>query len=159
MVTCTGKISLKLVSYINPNSRLSDGSCCDGVSCSNECDNYFKLCLTRPSDSRCALGYKQTSVLGDDSFDFGGSLGGGTSNPVVYGFTKWEVSEKLLFYLNLNLSRQISKYFPEVRGGDSPLGQVVPIAHIGWLMRASKRTIAALVFGLQRNREVRTSSN
>eukprot|EP00794_Sanderia_malayensis_P018732 gene18732-20621_t len=90
---CGGKLSFKLVSYRNRESKLHGGSCCDGgISCSNDCDNYFKICLTRRSGNRCSLGWKETSVLGDDDFNFGGSLGGGTPNPVVYSFPKWEGS-------------------------------------------------------------------
>lgn len=88
----TGVLRLKFLTYNNPNSRLADGSCCEGAVCSNPCDNYFRICLTLPSGNNCGLGYKETSVLGDDSFDFGRSLGGGTRNPLVYHFFSWQGS-------------------------------------------------------------------
>ncbi len=98
----TGVLRLKFLTYNNPNSRLADGSCCEGAVCSNQCDNYFRICLTLPSGNNCGLGYKETSVLGDDSFDFGRSLGGGTRNPLVYHFFSWQVGI-LAFFLNQQL--------------------------------------------------------
>ena len=82
-----------MITFNNPQHRLHDGSCCDIAisTCKDNCDNYFKICLTSPSSrSRCDIGKTETGELGQDSISFGSKLGK-QSNPLVYGLTKWEV--------------------------------------------------------------------
>ncbi|XP_048577079.1 uncharacterized protein LOC116601640 [Nematostella vectensis] len=88
----SGKLSIRLVSYRNPNSYLYDGSCCDNANwCIDSCDNYFILCLAPPDSSDKCTEYKRiTQVWGSDSISFGGSLGAGISNPFVFSFSRWK---------------------------------------------------------------------
>lgn len=58
-------------------------------SCSDNCDNYFKICLTRPTSSRCSLGNTKTENLGQDSISFGNNA------RYTYNFPKWEVKNFL----------------------------------------------------------------
>ena len=92
-----GILSLKLVSYKNPESKLFNGECRDtpswcGVS---PCENYFKFCVTSLGSLKpCNLGSSKTKVLGDDDFRFpevGASLGTNLLNPLTYNFSYWQV--------------------------------------------------------------------
>ena len=89
-----GKVSVQLIDYKNSASELYNGQCCDNLKlCIDDCDNYFNLCFTKPgSSSHCSLLDVKTAVLGDDSFRFTGDLSNGIRNPLVYSFSKWEVS-------------------------------------------------------------------
>ena len=81
--------------YNNKKSTTKDGSCCDNTYlCINDCDNYFKICVTDDPQNKCNLGKIETNVLGDDKLRFpgiGGDLGGGNKNPLVFQFQKWKV--------------------------------------------------------------------
>lgn len=92
-----GILSLKLVSYKNPASKLFNGECCDTPSwCGlGPCENYLKFCVTSLGSLQpCDLRSSKTKVLGDDDFRFpgvGASLGTNLLNPLTYNFSYWQV--------------------------------------------------------------------
>lgn len=94
MAKASGKLSIKFVKFYNPGSRLQNGGCCDNIGiCISSCEIFMKFCLTlRSSSSICSLINFETPVLGGDSFDFSNSLTNGISNPVIYSFDQWTVS-------------------------------------------------------------------
>ena len=101
-VSAKGTLSIQLVDYNNPSSQDYKGYCCDAyfVSCTNECENYFKLFvapypITYHLNYLSAWKHWQTHVLGDDRFSFPGSgqtIGDGLTNPLTYHFDgSWPV--------------------------------------------------------------------
>lgn len=92
---------MRLVNYRNSGHTLFNGECCDTLTwcSSNQCENYFKFCVTSlGSSQQCNLGSSKTKVLGDDDFQFpgiGGSLGTDLLNPLTYNFSSWKVRDPM----------------------------------------------------------------
>ncbi|CAH1802880.1 unnamed protein product, partial [Owenia fusiformis] len=90
-----GKISLRLVSFVNPGGKGDNGHCCDGrgIICSSKCDHQFKICVdylngTADLDS-CAFGKFETGVISnEDTIQFGDDISG-LSNPIEIPFNNY----------------------------------------------------------------------
>ena len=96
-VESTYQLRVRAHHYQNSNSRLSDGSSCDGFF-GGQCENRFKFCMRGHGASRdnnqnnCPRGYFTTGEVGDDFFSFGTyQIYDMVPNPMVFDGTIWEV--------------------------------------------------------------------
>ncbi len=86
VVTADYQLEVRLVSYSNPDHRLSDGGRCDGPS--NNCDNVFSF------EIDVGNGWVQPQETGtywndDNIIIFGDTLIGGRANPLVFTGVQW----------------------------------------------------------------------
>lgn len=96
MTQASGKLTILLVNFKNPDHKLFNGGCCDNANwCLSQCDNYFRFCASAiGSIEQCSMGGALTTkVMGGDSFTFAKDLGGVLKNPITYTFNKWKVQK------------------------------------------------------------------
>ncbi len=84
VVTADYQLEVRLVSYSNPDHRLSDGSACDATTI---CDNIFFF------EIDVGDGWEQPQETGtywnNDNIIFGDTLRGGRANPLVFTGVQW----------------------------------------------------------------------
>ncbi len=84
VVTADYQLEVRLVSYSNPDHRLSDGGHCDSTS---DCDNIFSFKIDvgdgweQPQETR--------RYWNNDNITFGDTLRGGRANPLVFTGVQW----------------------------------------------------------------------
>ena len=97
-----GILSMRLFHFENPQSRLPDGSCCDGSKGSTglcyPCGYYFKICLANMGSKDCTLFNITTQVLTNyEYYLFQSSFythpaSKNIKNPIKIALDGWKVS-------------------------------------------------------------------
>ncbi|XP_041347602.1 uncharacterized protein LOC121367477 [Gigantopelta aegis] len=101
----SGKFEVKLMKYINPGGKGSNGNCCEthfSFWCKGNCDHRFTICVDRNQGSdqmsHCPVGKKNTGEVSDQDniYHFPSSIGG-TPNPIVFRVTTMPSLVRLKF--------------------------------------------------------------
>lgn len=96
---CGGDLSLQLIHFENPQSKLDNGKCCDdlGEICS-QCEYRFTFCLSRLTTDNCTFKRISTPVLTSDEYYIFQSRFKSVkpseiiTNPMIIPVERWDVS-------------------------------------------------------------------